>query len=240
MNLLNILNKNKIFTMEESMYKNKKSDYFSGIRRNIINLIDKKDNRILEVGCAKGNTGYVLKKENYAKEVIGIELVPEIAKEAENKLDKVICGNVEKIQLNFEEKYFDYIICGDVLEHLYDPWGTIKKLKVFLKDGGFFISSIPNIRNFNILFDLIFKGEWKYVDTGILDKTHLRFFTKKTMIKMFAQNGFEIVKVVPNYDSIGHIIPGKHISGRLINKITFKLFEEFLIIQYIIKAKKKY
>jgi len=160
--------------MDTSLYENKKSEiYFSGIRRDIINLIDNGDNKILEIGCAKGNTGYILKKEGYAKVVVGIELMEEQAKEAEKKLDKVICGNIETISLDFEENYFDYIIAGDVLEHLYNPWKTIQKLKPFLKEKGFFIASIPTIRNFNILFDLIFKGEWKYVDTGILDKTHI-------------------------------------------------------------------
>ncbi|CEG14015.1 Methyltransferase type 11 [groundwater metagenome] len=239
MNLLNILNKNKTHTMDTSIYKNKKSKiYFSGLRRDIINLIDKGDNRILEVGCAKGNTGYALKKEGYAKEVIGIELMQEATKEAEKKLDRAIYGNIETITLDFEENYFDYIIAGDVLEHLYDPWKTIQKLKPFLKEDGFFIASIPTIRNFKILFNLILKGEWNYVDAGILDKTHMRFFTKKTTVKMFAENGFEIVEIVPNYDIITYLIPGKHINGKLINRLTFMLFEEFLTIKYIIKAKK--
>jgi SAM-dependent methyltransferase len=154
--------------------------------------------------------------------------VPEIAERAKCKLDKVICGDIETLELSFPEQYFDYIIAADVLEHLRDPWATISKLKFFLKKGGSFIASIPNIRYWRIIRDLFFKGEWKYCDSGTLDDTHLRFFTKKSICELFSDG----------FDNIETYAQGMGWKSEVANRLTFRAFEDLLATQYIAKANK--
>lgn len=221
-----ILNKKKY------LIKSKKEDYFNSTRWDLIRLIRNDNNKVLEIGCGTGNTAKALKEKNKAVEVIGVEIVPEIAKIAETKLDKVICGDIESLDLPYRE-YFDYVIAGDVLEHLYNPWAIINKIKIYIKKGGYVIASIPNVRNWRILKDLILKGEWKYVSAGILDNTHLRFFTKKSIIELFKNNGFSEIRIIPRFK-----VKSKKNKSNLINTLTFGLFEEFFAIQYIVKARK--
>lgn len=91
------------------------------------------------------------------------------------------------------KKYFDYIICADILEHLSDPWVILNKIHKWLKDDGKIIVTLPNIRNYRILKDLVFLGKWEYKESGILDKTHLRFFTKSSFSKALSRADFEII-----------------------------------------------
>lgn len=210
----------------------KEKNYFNFTRWELIKFVKTGNNKILEIGCGAGSTGLALKKEGKGKEVIGIEIVPEIAKKAKDKLDKVICGDIEVLDLPFDEGYFDYVIMADVLEHLRDPWKVVRKTGYYLKKQGYIIASIPNIRNWSILKDLIFKGKWEYAKEGILDDTHLRFFTKKSIIGLFKNNGFSEIEIMPVFK-----IKSKG-KANLINIFTFGVFEEFLTVQYIIKARK--
>ncbi len=175
-------------------------NYYQYVRTELIEVIPLGKHRVLEVGCAEGATGMALKNNGCASEVVGIELIPEVAATAEKKLDHVVCGDVEKLTLHepwFIEKSFDYIICGDILEHLKDPWEQLKRLLGLLKPGGKIIVSLPNVRCYRVSFPLIFSGDWNYRDAGILDSTHLRFFTKKTSIQMLTEAGLLEVSCVP-------------------------------------------
>jgi len=212
-----------------NLYTTKKEGYFGYIRWGIIAPINQGDNRILDIGCGDGSTGRVLKKEGKAKEIIGIELNPVAGQQAKVELDKVILGDIEILELPFEEEYFDYIILGDILEHLYDPEDVLKKVRPYLKTKGFIVASIPNIRHWRIIRDLVIKGEWKYNNEGILDDTHLRFFTKRSILRMFNDNGFEVEQMVPTLFT----------RSRLVNRLTLGFLEEFLALQYIIKAGRK-
>ena len=211
------------------LYKNKEKEYFSRVRLDIINEIPcyGKKLKVLEVGCGLGSTLIELKKRGIAEYVAGIDIVELNQKTV---LDNFVCGDVEKIEmLPYPENFFDIIICADVLEHLKDPWTTVKKLKKHLKEKGYFISSIPNIREYTVIGKIVFKGSFEYQEEGILDKTHLRFFCKKDMIKLFKEAGLEIEKVKPNFPTL---------QRYWLSKLTFKRLEEFLAVQYIILAKK--
>lgn len=152
-------------------------------------------NRVLDVGCAEGFLGESLKQMGRAQEVVGIELFPEAARVAESRLSRVICGDIETIDRNtleLEVGSFDYIICGDVLEHLRNPWAVLSWLASLLKRGGRLIVSIPNVRHWSVTFSLLFRGEWTYHTHGILDRTHLRFFTRKSAIRLFMECGLQV------------------------------------------------
>lgn len=210
----------------------KNKNYFKFVRWELIELVPKGNNKILEIGCGEGNTGNALKKQGKAVEVVGIEKESAIADIAKTKIDKVLCANVETVEIPFSEGYFDYVIIGDVLEHLYDPWMVVNKLGRYLKKGGSIIASIPNIRNWQIVKDLVLKGEWKYCSGGILDDTHLRFFTKKSMIRLFQSENFVVNRIIPAFK----FHPTDRCNIR--NRFTFGLLEDFLTFQYIVEVRK--
>jgi len=206
----------------------KPKDYYKILRKDLINLIPDKVKCLLDVGCGTGKLGAFLKK-NRKITVIGIELSSKAGKIARKYLDKVYVGDIEKIKFNFKKNYFDCIVCGDVLEHLIDPVKILIKLKPFLKKDGILIASIPNIQHYTIIYRLIF-GKWQYSDAGLLDKTHLRFFTLNTIKELFSETGYKIIRIQRNY-----------LYSKLIIIITLsliKLFKNFLTLQYIIVARK--
>ncbi|MEW6330034.1 MAG: methyltransferase domain-containing protein [Pseudomonadota bacterium] len=211
----------------EQAYQDKSSQYFGNIRRDLIAHIRPGDHKILEIGCSSGATGHALKQAGKASEVVGVELTSEAAAIARERLDRVLQGDIEQMELPFSPGYFDYILCGDVLEHLRDPWGLLARLKTYLRDGGRVVSSIPNIRNWRVLTSLVFRGRWDYAKAGILDSTHVRFFTKRNMVEMFENAGYVVEEVT-------HADFGP--KARMISRLTLKLGEEFLVRQYIVKA----
>jgi 2-polyprenyl-3-methyl-5-hydroxy-6-metoxy-1,4-benzoquinol methylase len=142
-------------------------------------------------------TGKELKERGF-EEVVGIELIEEIAKQGEPYYDRMFIGDVEKMELPYEKGHFDCILYPDVLEHLINPWEVLKEHNALVKKGGIIVCSIPNIRHYRVIKRLAFKGEWEYKEDGIMDKTHLRFFTLQSIRKMLIGSGFEVARVVKN------------------------------------------
>jgi 2-polyprenyl-3-methyl-5-hydroxy-6-metoxy-1,4-benzoquinol methylase len=220
-----------VLLMKADLYEMKDYSYFQNIRHDIIKLVADGKNKVLEIGCGNGITLVSLKKLGKADFIAGVDIVDLGQKEI---LDKFVLGDIEKIEkLPFEEKFFDVIICADVLEHLVDPWKVVKNLKKFLKEDGVFIASIPNIRHYKVLFEVFVKGSFKYVDAGILDKTHLRFFCKKNMIEMFEEAGLKIEEIKSDLD-----FNGISLKKRIFNFLTFNKFYDFFVTQFIIKVRK--
>jgi 2-polyprenyl-3-methyl-5-hydroxy-6-metoxy-1,4-benzoquinol methylase len=209
----------------QKMYAEKPKNYFSGIRSDIIQLIQCNNCNILEIGCGEGNTLVELKKQGKAKFVAGIDIVD---LNQSNKLDKFILADIENDNVDLPDEYFDIIICADVLEHLKDPWNVLRKIRKFLKPNGILLASIPNIREIKTLIDIVIKGDFKYVDSGILDKTHLRFFCKKNIIELFESTGYKIEKITFNLSP----------KRKLLLKLSLGLLEEFLVTQYLVLCKK--
>ncbi len=173
-------------------YVNKPNDYYENERPEMIAYLPENAETVLDVGCSNGQFGAAVKKKNNA-EVWGIEPFESFGKLAVAKLDKVFIASVEGTISELPDRYFDVIYFNDVLEHLLDPYSVLEQMKAKLKPNGVIISSIPNIRYFRTFFKILFKGEWDYTDQGILDRTHVRFFTKKSIAKMYHNAGFEIV-----------------------------------------------
>lgn len=199
-------------------------------RPGIISLLPLGINRVLDVGCAKGDLGKAL-KETGVKEVIGVEIDSSSAQQAKNHLDRVIVANVEDghLNMNIAEESLDCIIYGDVLEHLINPWKVVNMQKKLLKNNAYIIVSFPNIRYIGTILDLLFKGKWEYQDSGILDRTHLRFFTFKSMLGLLEDSGYSIEKVYRHYS--GHL-------SKIANTAVFNIFSDFFTRQYIFLARK--
>jgi SAM-dependent methyltransferase len=192
-------------------------------------LIPEGSHVILDEGCATGVLGCRLKDSNKAKEVVGVEIFKEAADEAAKYYETIHQGDIEEIKLPYEN-YFDFVVCADILEHLRDPWNILRQIHKWLKNDGSVIICIPNVRYWKVLRDLIFHGSWQYADHGILDKTHLRFFTRRSFLGPLAKAGFEVEYMRMEIIGIKHEIA---------NRITFHFFEEFMGKQVIIVAKKK-
>ena len=170
----------------------KSQEYYQSKGENLKQFIPENCKRIIELGCGEGLLSKELKEKG--KYVVGIEIVPDVAKKAEKNLNKVISGDIEKISPDLEKNSYDCLICGDVLEHLHDPLAVLKKMEKFLTKDAVIIASIPNIQHYTVVVNLLM-GNWKYKKAGLLDETHLKFFTFKSIKEMFQEAGFEIKKV---------------------------------------------
>lgn len=209
------------------LYLEKPEGYFDSAQSWVADLIPSTGVRVLDVGCGEGTTGALLKSRGIAREVHGIELVEAAAARAAGRLDSVTVGNIEQMDIPFEPGSFDVIVITEVLEHLVDPWQAVRRLQTYLRDGGCIIASMPNVRNFHVLWPLLFAGKWEYQDSGILDRTHLRFFTKSSMIELFTQAGLCI-------DVIEPIL----YRAKYINRLLFNMPEEFLARRYMCRVRK--
>jgi 2-polyprenyl-3-methyl-5-hydroxy-6-metoxy-1,4-benzoquinol methylase len=149
------------------------------------------DKRVLDVGCAAGGFAEVLTERGCR--VTGIEVDPEAARKAERYCERVIVGDVEHPGTvdGIEEGSFDVIVFGDVLEHLKDPLGTLKRLKAALQPEGYVVASLPNVAHGSVRLALL-KGMFRYRPLGLLDETHLRFFTRESVEQLFEDAGFMI------------------------------------------------
>lgn len=146
--------------------------------------------RILDVGCAAGDLGAELISRGF--EVVGIERDPAAAEVASSRLSHVHVSDIETRPLReIVEDQFDAVVFGDVLEHLVDPKSVLQSAQEILTPTGIVIASIPNIAHGSIRIGIAL-GQWDYTDEGLLDRTHLRFFTLKTIKELFADSGFII------------------------------------------------
>lgn len=171
----------------------KNNQYYGNTRPEMLKFIPAEATKILEVGCGEGKFSAQLTNEGV--ETWAIEPNKSSVKSATEKLFKVLEGTIEEKVDEVPDEYFDVIIMNDVIEHLLEPWDDIQRLKSKLKDNGVFISSIPNVRYAKNLFNMLFKRDWKYTDDRILDITHYRFFTKKSIRRLFEDNGYSVQKM---------------------------------------------
>lgn len=164
-------------------------EYFQHLRSDILNAVPVNAGRVLDVGCGAGMLGKAIKERNPSTYVEGIEFNKAAAKMAAGFLDKAHHADVETFSPPFTAGTFDCIIFADILEHLRDPWKTIKDYVPFLQAGGSLVASIPNIKQLSILRNLIQHDTWEYADEGILDRTHLRFFTRSGFQRLLEDAG---------------------------------------------------
>lgn len=209
----------------------KPEEYFVQTRPEMMKFIPKDSNTILDVGCGRGLFGNQLKHKFNAK-VWGIEIDEKEGEQAKEKIDKVFIGDVVKLINEIPDKYFDCIVFNDVLEHLVDPYNLLLKIKTKLKVNGVIICSIPNVRYFFNLKNLMIKKQWKYEDAGILDKTHLRFFTEKSIKDMFKNLNYELIK-------LEGINPIKSWKFSLLNILSFGFLSDTKFMQFACAAKPK-
>ena len=145
--------------------------------------------RVLEIGCGAGRFRTNLNGE---VEYWGVEPNHCAVEQARQLLTHAMEGFYEDVSKDIPEHYFDLIVCNDVIEHTRDPRGFLRDLLSKIANDGSMIVSIPNLRNALTLFDLLIKGDFQYVDSGVLDYTHLHLFTKKSFMRMAEQCGWSV------------------------------------------------
>jgi 2-polyprenyl-3-methyl-5-hydroxy-6-metoxy-1,4-benzoquinol methylase len=204
--------------------------YFSGSRPEVAAMVPRGATSVLDVGCGFGGLATLLRSQDI-KKIYGIEINPSASEHLEKIYDQHWIGSVESINLPQELNSFDCIIFADVLEHLVDPWETLKKYAKYLSPGGVIVASIPNARNLGLIYRLLFRGRWTYGESGILDKTHLRFFTRKEIEILFIQAGLKIEMIDVNRDDYS-------LSRRLLTGIPRFFVPDLEVCQFLIRAHK--
>lgn len=203
---------------------------YVGIRLDLLRFVHGNQNIILDIGCATGANGQYLLGNAMASEVVGIEENGSMAAEARQHLSQVVLGSIEDRKILariLRDGGYDYILLGDVLEHLVDPWKTLKHLVDLLSPNGKILLSVPNVQHIDVFIQLFLKGRWPYNERGIFDKTHLRWFTLKNVQELVDGAGLEITELTRKYryrDRLGSKFPfyGAVLKRFLRNYYTFQ------------------
>lgn len=200
--------------------------YYQELRLPMLSLVRGRPKSVLEIGCASGQTLAYLREQG-ASHTVGIEYSADAAELAKERgVGRIIVADIERLELDLEPSSFDLLIAGHVLEHLANPWEVLKKLRKLLKPGGQLVCGLPNVRHHSVVLPLILRGKWQYEPSGIMDWTHLRFFSRGTAVELIGNAGFEVERVVPDFGR----------KSRIANAMTFSAFQHFLAYAYNLSA----
>jgi SAM-dependent methyltransferase len=209
-------------------YSEKQRQYFDGTRTAFVQALPHNPSaRLLEVGCGNGGTASQARAEGKCGWCCGIELCEAPAREAAKRLDQVLVGNVELMEPDLPRASFDILILSEVLEHLVNPGAVLWKLRVFLKPGALVLAGSPNVCHHSVL-RMLLAGRWDYEGKGIMDATHLRWFTAQTYQALFEDNGYMV-------DHVGSANPLSR-KARLANALLFKRWEHLFYTQIFLRG----
>ena len=208
--------------------------YNDQVRLDVVPSVPAAGGTLLDVGGGTGATAAHLKRLGRARRVGTVDLARPDS--ADPDLDFQCFGNLDDEQfverLIAEHGPFDTILCLDVLEHLVDPWRLVAQLHSGLRSGGVIVASLPNVRHYRVSGGLLYRGRWRLQDAGILDRTHLRFFVKDTMIELLTHSGLEL-------ESVEAPLPERR--RRLVmvfRKLTFGRFDSLISVRYIVRVRR--
>jgi SAM-dependent methyltransferase len=181
------------------------SDYSFNLRPEVVPHLPSGVASVLDVGCGRGGFGTSLRaRYGPGARLVGVEAVPEQAERARaaGGFDEVIEGYFPDVVAGRDER-FDLITFNDVLEHVVDPWGVLDRCRGLLAPGGAVLATIPNVAYAPVVWGLA-RGRWEYSDEGVLDRTHVRFFTQGSMRGLFESSGYTVERCV-GINSIGGV-----------------------------------
>jgi SAM-dependent methyltransferase len=205
----------------------------------LLRLVPVAARRIVEVGCSSGALAREYKKLNPTCHYIGIELVPQYAKLAQRHCDTVLELDIESVDdVAVGEFAADCWIFGDTLEHLRDPWTLLRRIRGQIAADGRVIACIPNAQHWSVQARLSC-GELRYEDSGLLDRSHLRWFTRITILEMFRQNGFEVVTLqgrVANDPRREKVVPAIEMMARCLGASVQQMLDDATVWQYLVCA----
>jgi 2-polyprenyl-3-methyl-5-hydroxy-6-metoxy-1,4-benzoquinol methylase len=217
--------------MEEltvSEYASKPMGYFEGARTAFVDDLPRNPSaRLLEIGCGNGATSAYATATGKCGWAAGVELCAVPASAAAEKVNEIILGDIESTQLPYPPQHFDVLIMSEVLEHLRDPWSVLKMLRPLLKSGACVLAGTPNVAHHSVL-RMLLGGSWDYAEVGLLDKTHLRWFTPSTLRQLFQDCGYRV-------DFVGPADPLRF-KAAWFNRLTLGQFEYLLHTQIYLRA----
>ena len=209
-------------------YRAKATEYFANARSDYVaELPDNPAASILEIGCGEGTTGALALSQGKCGFYVGVDILENVVARARKQISEAVAGDVEVIQLPWTRGTFDALILSEVLEHLTDPRATLRKLRPLLKPGALVFASSPNVAHYRVVAMLL-RGEWNLADSGIMDRTHLRWFTPKTYRALFESAGYKV-------DSVRELAPLTR-KARLIAGFSFGRLKHLFISQIDLRA----
>lgn len=211
-------------------YESKTGTYFAGVRRDFLALLPPSGQAdVLEIGCGFGETGAAALSAGLCRSYAGVELFPQAADVARTHLSEVLQGDVEHLDLPWPTRHFDAVLMSEVLEHLVDPWAVVKRIAHLMKPGAVVLASSPNVAQIRIVRDLL-ADRWDLADSGVMDRTHLRWFTQGTYRRMFEEAGIRVERVYPLSP------PGP--LGRIFNAVTLNRYHHLTMRQICLVGRK--
>jgi hypothetical protein len=212
------------------------------VNHDLLGLVPAGVERVVEVGCSSGAMGAAFLDKNPDCEYIGIESVAEYAEVARGRVSEVVVADIEMMEDRSFEILFptDCWIFGDVLEHLYDPWKTLKRIQASMSGRGCVVACIPNAQHWSVQARLN-TGLFQYEDAGLLDRTHIRFFTRKTIIELFGASGLEIEemggRVFEEGPARGVAMPAIRALAAVLGENPDVAEQDAMPIQYLVRAR---
>ncbi len=219
--------------------------YHTNPRYEIMSFINEPPGTVLDIGCGGGATGRLVKEKFPGTRVVGIEINGSAAEHARGVLDHVVCAGVDDIDPahDLPDERIATVLLLDVLEHLYDPWRALQRIRSWLAAGTRVIASVPNVRNLATLSELA-GGRFEYAENGVLDVTHVRFFTRDSLRDLFEQTGFDVRRITPLTQPaavdpvVVHRRPGRLDTRTLsIRYRSFEDLEDLYALQYVVDAR---
>ncbi|MFU7527427.1 class I SAM-dependent methyltransferase [Qipengyuania sp. ASV99] len=211
-------------------YAGKSDGYFAGVRQDFLELLPRDGQaRVLEIGCGAGETGAAALAQELCQEYIGVEIAHQAASVARTRLTEVVEGNVETLDLPWPDQHFDAVLMSEVLEHLVDPWSVVGRVAAKLKPGALVMASSPNVAQMSVLRGLL-ADRWELTESGVMDRTHLRWFTQASYRAMFEDAGIRVDSIRP----MARPGPG----ARAFNLLTFNRLRHLTVRQICIVGHK--
>ena len=175
----------------------KQTPSYNVVNKDLLNFIPDNCTRIVEIGCMHGDLARVYCTKNKKAEFIGIDIDPDYAKIAEKHCTRAFAGNIEELESAIFSSLFpsDCWVFGDCLEHLRDPWTLLRRVRESIDPSGCLVACVPNAQNWSVQMRLL-NGRFFYEDSGLMDRTHIRWFTRITQIEMFQSTGWKIENAI--------------------------------------------
>jgi 2-polyprenyl-3-methyl-5-hydroxy-6-metoxy-1,4-benzoquinol methylase len=205
--------------------------YYANVRHEMVSFLPHDYARVLEVGCGEGVFAPLLTRPC---EKWGVEMDPASAERARRTLDRVLVGTYEGVAHELPTRYFDLVVCNDVIEHMADPEAFLSAVQARMSPGGHLLASIPNMRHWEVLWQLLVLKDWKYVREGIMDRTHLRFFTERSIRRLFEDGGFTIERAA---GINGVFAPGRRAVFGVLNVLTLGFLRDTQFRQFAVLAR---
>lgn len=201
----------------------------------LLAMVGAGEKHVLDIGCSSGYLARPLVERGCT--VVGIERDPQAAEAARDVCEEVIVGDVEELDLPFEHESFDVVLCGDLVEHLRNPQSLLARVQPFLKPQGRLVLTTPNVANWALRLSLL-GGRWRYTNRGLLDRTHVHLFTRKTLLEALDNAGYRVVQLDFTLPMPSPVASRPHALERVAHAVG-RLRPSLFAYQFVVAAEPK-